>query len=519
MASVLFKYGTQTAYDQLRVETPPDYGYDPNSLYFITDTNRLYKGAVLMSEQAIFTTSVPDFDSAKSERIYVVTTGDSVSLYVKGSTQMVQAGGGTVQPGAITDINVFNESVLTTSTDLSSGELPDSDTTIPTAGAVKDAIETAVATINQQLTQMDATLDGSIKNVAIGAATESPDTKFGLVFTKNDDTTITINLDKERYLQSAQVSEDGTKLELEVLIVDGTTTTIKIPLSELTKVDASTVQTTQSITVTTPVGNFTKGQVIDVTNIQDLLTQMLTKDSNPTTTQPSVTVLLSNAGAKEVGTEFTPTWSVTLNPGSYSANKGGAQPTNVTATSYSVTDTNSGSSTSQSGSFTQFTVGDNTTYRVSATVQHTAGAVPTTYLGTPYEAGQIQAGSKSGQSSTVTGYRKGFYGAVTSKDATINSAFVRGLASSTTSNPAQGNTWSISVPVGTLRVAFAYPATLRDVNSVKDVNGLNAEIKSAFTKATVSVEGANGYTGIEYKVYVTDFASATTEANTYTVQI
>lgn len=518
MASVLFKYGTQTAYDQLRVETPPDYGYDPNSLYFITDTNRLYKGAVLMSEQAIFTTSVPDFDSAKSERIYVVTTGDSVSLYVKGSTQMVQAGGGTVQPGAITDINVFNDSVLTTSSELSSGVLPDNDTTIPTSGAVKDAIETAVATINQQLTQMDATLDGSIKNVAIGAATESPNTKFGLVFTKNDDTTITINLDKERYLQSAQVSEDGTKLELEVLIVDGTTTTIEIPLSELTKVDASTVQTTQSITVTTNVGNFTQGQVIEVTNIQDLLTQMLTKDSNPTTTQPSVSVSLTGAGAKEVGTQFTPSWSVTLNPGSYSDNKDGAQSTGVTATTYTVTDTNSGSASTQSGSFTQFTVEDNTTYKVNATVAYGDGNIPTTYLGTEYPAGQIKAGSKSGSSSAVTGFRKGFYGAVLSKAAAIDSAFVRGLSNSTNNAPANGNTWTIQIPVGTLRVAFAYPATLRDVTTVVDA-ATKYDVKTAFTKSTVSVEGANNYSGINYKVYVTDFANPTDSANTYTVTI
>nr|DAP41128.1 MAG TPA: hypothetical protein [Caudoviricetes sp.] len=70
-----------------------------------------------------------------------------------------------------------------------------------------------------------------------------------------------------------------------------------------------------------------------------------------------------------------------------------------------------------------------------------------------------------------------------------------------------------------MRVVFAYPVTVRDVNSVKDVNGLNAEVKSAFVKSTVSVEGANGYAGIDYKVYVCDFAEAVAAANKYTVTL
>lgn len=70
-----------------------------------------------------------------------------------------------------------------------------------------------------------------------------------------------------------------------------------------------------------------------------------------------------------------------------------------------------------------------------------------------------------------------------------------------------------------MRVVFAYPSTLHDVTSVKDSNGLNAEIKSAFTKSTVNVEGANGYTAEEYKVYMTDFADPVKKANTYNVTI
>ena len=66
---------------------------------------------------------------------------------------------------------------------------------------------------------------------------------------------------------------------------------------------------------------------------------------------------------------------------------------------------------------------------------------------------------------------------------------------------------------------IAYPATLRDVTSILDVNGLNAEIKSGFTKTEVQVEGANGFDAIAYKVYTMDYAKANDTANTYKVTI
>lgn len=82
-----------------------------------------------------------------------------------------------------------------------------------------------------------------------------------------------------------------------------------------------------------------------------------------------------------------------------------------------------------------------------------------------------------------------------------------------------GATFNVSIPVGALRVIIAYPATLRDVSSIQDVNGMSAEIKSGFTKTTVQVEGANGASAIDYKVYTLDYANANDTANTYKVTI
>ena len=77
------------------------------------------------------------------------------------------------------------------------------------------------------------------------------------------------------------------------------------------------------------------------------------------------------------------------------------------------------------------------------------------------------------------------------------------------------------IKAGDVRVIVAYPATLRDITEVKDENGMNANITSAFTgKMTqIDIEGANGHTAKAYKVYVVDFAEGASKNNVYHVTI
>ena len=181
-------------------------------------------------------------------------------------------------------------------------------------------------------------------------------------------------------------------------------------------VDADTLYFTKDLVFTQAFGKYAPDSSGSVTiptetndmSIQDLLENAFSEEKNPTITQPSTSVTLTGAGAKEVGTEFTPSYSVGFNPGSYQYGPA----TGVTATAYAVTDTNSGSASTQTGSFTQFTVEDGTNYKVSVTTTHTAGAVPKTNLGNDYASGQIQAGTKTASSSAVTGFRSMFAGAV-----------------------------------------------------------------------------------------------------------
>ena len=290
------------------------------------------------------------------------------------------------------------------------------------------------------------------------------------------------------------------------------------------KVDADKVILQNDITMAgnyTQVGNLTKEQTKTATfatkgkSVAEALTEIFSKRLQPTiTSNPAVTLTFGQAKAYEVGTTVSPTYSASLSAGSYTYGPA----TGITATSWEISDTVGNTADTASGSFADVVVTDNTNYKITAKANYGAGAVAVDNLGaTSSPEIKIAAGSATKTSGAITGYRNTFYGTVTEK-AEVTSTIIRGL---TKSNKAlsNGSSFTVTIPVGAVRVIFAYPATLQDVSSVKDVNGLNAEIKSAFTKSSVTVAGAGADAGIAYKVYVTDFAEPVAKANSYTVKI
>lgn len=278
--------------------------------------------------------------------------------------------------------------------------------------------------------------------------------------------------------------------------------------------DAENVYFQKDLTITAPIGVQTipssGSKTLSTTgkNIKQVFDMILAQAKNPDVTQPSVSISLTGAGAKEVGSEFTPSYTVSFNKGSYQY----GPDTGITAT-YAVSDTDSHTATTATGSFAKFTVGDSTNYKVSVVATHTAGADPKNNLGaTEGVAGKIAAGTKNADSSVVTGYRNSFWGGVKSKEGTPTSAIIRGLAGKKNGTISAGNTGDAQENVGDMRVIIAVPAP-RTINSIKDVNGLNAEAFSAFTHVTVDVEGANGYEAKSYNVYYKDNAAACDKAN------
>lgn len=271
----------------------------------------------------------------------------------------------------------------------------------------------------------------------------------------------------------------------------------------------------------TQVGNLTKTQNGTATfatkgkSIAEALTDIFSKRLQPgTPTAPAVTLTFGQANAYEVGTTVSPSYSATLSAGSYTYGPA----TGITATSWEITDTAGNTADTATGSFADVVVADNTNYKITAKANYGEGAVAKDNLGSDSNpVVKIAAGSATKTSGAITGYRNTFYGTVTEK-AEVTSTIIRGLTKSNKAL-ANGSSFTVNIPVGAVRVIFAYPATLQDVSSVKDVNGLNAEIKSAFTKSAVTVAGAGADAGIEYKVYVTNFAEPVAKANSYTVKI
>lgn len=249
--------------------------------------------------------------------------------------------------------------------------------------------------------------------------------------------------------------------------------------------------------------------------MEALLLDAFSEETNPTTTNPSIS--LSNTSefkAYEVGTKVSPPYTINFDAGEYTY----GPDTGVTATGYSAT-FNGETLTTKTGEFKEMTVADGTSLRMSAHATYGDGAIPVTNLGNDYAAGQIKAGTtETKYSGYITGYRNTFYGTKTEK-ATVDSAAIRSLAGKSGKALANGNKFDVTIPVGALRVIIAYPATLRDVTSIQDNNDSMSNIVSSFTKTTVSVEGANGASGIDYKVYTMDFANPYDTANKYTVTI
>ena len=275
----------------------------------------------------------------------------------------------------------------------------------------------------------------------------------------------------------------------------------------------------------TSIGNLRIGDEIAAgTSLQALFMDMLSQrlqPADPTNPTASITLYMdgatkkSTAGAVEVGTTVTPSYSASLSAGSYTYGPA----TGVAATSYTVTSTGrktvdgatvetvEDSATTASGSFTSFVVDDDTSYKLSVSIPHNAGVVANDNLGSPSSpAKQIAAGTKTATSGTVTGFRSIFYGykagGATLDVANLTSAQIRALGNAaTTTKPTSMTTNKMQ------QIFFAFPATMKVGKPVvKDAT--NGAPQTVSDKVTVKVEGKDGFTAVDYDVYYVNNAAA-----------
>lgn len=254
-------------------------------------------------------------------------------------------------------------------------------------------------------------------------------------------------------------------------------------------------------------------------NVKQFLSKIFAEEKDPTVTLPSVTLTMSpKTTSYEVGDKLSQGYSINFNSGSYQY---GPSPTGVTRTSVTVTDSKNNTLSEMTGTFPEQTITDGFSYTVSCYASYGDGVAPKTNLGNDCASKKITSGDTTTKtSSTITGYRKTFFGCATEKKDTLTSADIRALSSSSSAY-SNGKQFDVSVTKGCLRVIIAYPASLRNMTEVLDVNDSSANIISGFNAEPiiVKVEGKNGYESIDYKVYKIDFANPYDANNTFKVKI
>ncbi len=298
-------------------------------------------------------------------------------------------------------------------------------------------------------------------------------------------------------------------------------------------VDADKVILRENITLAggyTQVGNLTKSQNGTATfqtkgkSVADILTEIFSKRLQPTiTAQPSVTgFALNGAKAVEAGTQVAAAsyGTAELNPGSYKYGPDTAvvasgwkveRITDKATTEVANAETASLAAGSDNNGGAGFVIGDAggdavASLKYKATATHGAGVTAKDNLGSDSNpAVAIAAGTKSKETAAYTPFRNYFYGATAEKP-TLNSDYIRSLTKSGKAYAA--GTLTINVPVGAQRVAIACIATAKGVTKVINETAMNADVTSTFTKSTVSVEGANGYSAKTYNVWIFEPAVA-----------
>lgn len=480
MARVLFKYGNYAAYAGAT--------HDSNSIYFIEDTQQIFKGDTLFADVTSnfvkFMSSVPSSEDAKEGVLYIVTTAEGVGIYAKSGDTVEQIGGGKVQPGAIADIGAFDDSVLVKSTEtIVAGD----NTKIPTAGAVKAAIEDAIKNY-----------EGAFVDVTTEAAPEG-ETGTVIKFTAKDGSTKSVTI-ADIFLASA--SYDSATHILKLTLNDAASSIVEVDLSTLVGNSLSDVVVgedeafTVELGIGGSLGGFKTGDTIskDMT-AENIIKKLLMKQVAPTYTQPTVAIANNSgtaAGNIEIGTTITPKLKTT-----FTQNDAGQ----LTSIQFRKGSTDVGDTSAVSPATvedTPFVLASPTTY--TAVASYGEGAIKKDNLGEDYPTGHIAAGTKTTSGYTFTPYRQGYFAGYTTNIDTLNSDTVRAL--SYKKNGAYGaGTFNLTVKAGAQRVVIACPATNKGMTKVLNTSALNADVTSTFAKSTLEVEGANGYTPITYNVW------------------
>lgn len=261
----------------------------------------------------------------------------------------------------------------------------------------------------------------------------------------------------------------------------------------------STTRTQEDITVNGVTGlGIENGGTIPSGKSLDEIVKMLVQKAVPATyTMP--TVSLGNyggqaSGSVESGTTITPKLRAT-----FVKNDAG----DLISISIKNGDTSVADGTISPLDYTgdDIVIGDETiTFVASATYDD--APVKTDNLGNESKDNWFAGGNVVSSNYNIAGQRNMFYGTGVGAIPELTSDVVRSLTNKKL-NPTQGYTFTFNVEVGQQYIIIAYPATLRDINSVTYVEANDSGMASNFTKTLVDVADARGGTNgtMSYKVF------------------
>ena len=308
--------------------------------------------------------------------------------------------------------------------------------------------------------------------------------------------------------------------------------------------DASNVYTSSKITLAGDYGTDSRGdkltrignkkigdEIAAGTSLQSILMDILSQRLQPSATNPSAGVVLTNAGnnggniSVEIGTSYTPKYKASFSDGGFTY---GPDVTGCTSTAASIqvvgvnstkVDIAANALSGATGSLPAYTVADATSRKLRVTYGWTAStATPVDNLGDVATNGaKIDAatGKTADSSHTITGYRNYWYGFIGSTDyTTISRDDSTNVCGDGTKNLTAGNAAisaktlpTITAVAGDRMPVVVMPtAASKKVSSASMPSSLNAPV--TFTKlGTVNLKGLDGYgDAVSYDVwgYVAD---------------
>lgn len=254
------------------------------------------------------------------------------------------------------------------------------------------------------------------------------------------------------------------------------------------------------------------------------LLDALSEIKEPIIVQPSVTLSATTVGGgKEIGSYISAIkWDGTFTDGSYeycSSENTAETVTGLAAENLSwdiTNDKDKQTATTEDGTFVidggiQLDSETSKTY-ATVTAKYTLDAsnayTPLNNVGQS-TSGKIEniAETTLTAEATATSYRKPFYGVLTPDQAidveALTSTIIRELPNS--GNSTKGLPKTIEVPAGSQMVIFAAKADTYKSLTATDDKAMNAEVSFTKVAKAVSVEGANGFTAVDYDIWYVDW--------------